>query len=65
MTPEHVFLRAVRDPTTGQVRDLQVEIFANGMLLVRLLGARAPGEDAPHHAAADFTEARQAILAKQ
>lgn len=56
------FVAALRDPSTGYSRAVTIEVYARS-LLVRLGPTQPAGEDAPHHAAADFTEQRPAIVA--
>ena len=57
-----VFSSALRDPTTGAARPVTIEVHGQA-LLVRLGQAMPKGEDAPHHATADFTAQRAEIVA--
>lgn len=61
ITPR-TFVAALRDPSTGYSRAVTIEVYARS-LLVRLGPPQPAGEDAPHHAAADFTPQRPAIVA--
>lgn len=55
------FVAALRDPTTGLSRAVTIEVYLRS-LLVRLGPPQPTGEDGAHHAAADFTEQRPAIV---
>ncbi len=48
-------IAALRDPDTGKTRDVVVT-FDKDVLLVTLSRSRPAGEDAPHHACADFSK---------
>lgn len=56
------FVAALRDPTTGLSRAVTIEVYLRS-LLVRLGPPQPAGEDGAHHAAADFSEQRPAIVA--
>lgn len=56
------FVLPLRDPETGRTRDVILQV-DKGLLLATLSKSRAPAEDSPHHATADFSP-HAALIAK-
>lgn len=56
------FSAAFRDPETGKTRSV-VLVIAGATLMARLDPGKAPGENAPHTATADFTPQLESIAA--